>query len=163
MNKIEPINETTLSLPVSSIKSPKDNNTDAFENALSKALGSDNSKPVEVSDKIKGSKMENMGVSGLREISSKDFNIINASDIVSGETDKLLGMLDSYSSQLVNPDISLKSIAPIVEEINHNAENLLKETQNLTDSDISLKEIANQTIITAQTEYFKFQRGDYLS
>ena len=86
-----------------------------------------------------------------------------ASDIVSGQTDKLLGMLDSYSSQLVDPDISLKSIAPIVEEINHNAGNLLKETKNLTDSDISLKEIANQTVIAAQTEYFKFQRGDYLS
>jgi len=163
MNKIDPINETSQSQTVSNIKSSKDKKADAFENALSKALDPGSATPVKATDKIKGSKMENTAVGGLQEIISKDFNIINSSDIVSGQTDKLLGMLDSYSSQLVDPDISLKSIAPIVEDINNNAGNLLKETQNLTDSDVSLKEIATHTVITAQTEYLKFQRGDYIN
>ena len=72
-------------------------------------------------------------------------------------------MLDAYSSKLIDPNIPLKNIAPVVEEINNNADSLLKETQNLTDSDINLKQIATQTIVTAQTEYLKFQRGDYIS
>ena len=35
--------------------------------------------------------------------------------------------------------------------------------QQLTEADAHLKKIATQTIVTAQTEYLKFQRGDYLS
>ncbi len=168
MNKIDSTNETNQSLTVSNIKSSKDKKADAFENVLNKALDPGSATPVKATDKIKGSKMENTATGRLQEIISKDFNIVNLSDvnssnIISEQTDKLLGMLDSYSSQLIDPDISLKRIAPVVEEINNNAGNLLKETQNLTDLDVDLKMIATHTAITAQTEYLKFQRGDYLS
>jgi len=105
--------------------------------------------------------MEHMSTNGLEEITSKNIDIVNLSDIISGQTDKLLGMLDLYSSKLVDPDISLKSIAPVLEEINNNAGSLLEETQNLTNVDTDLRKIATQTIVTAQTEYLKFQRGDY--
>ncbi len=72
-------------------------------------------------------------------------------------------MLDSYSLKLENPNISLKNIAKVLEEIKENAGSLLKETERLTTADTNLKNIATQTIVTAQTEYIKFQRGDYLS
>lgn len=157
MNKINQINEAAQPPAGSSIKRVRDNKTDAFENALSKALYKTKR------DKIEGSQMEHTSASALNEIISQDLNVIKSSDIVSGQTDKLLGMLDTYSSKLVDPNISLKSIAPVVEEINNNAGNLLQETQNLTDSDTNLKLIATHTIITAQTEYLKFQRGDYIN
>ena len=107
--------------------------------------------------------MEAMPTNALREIASIDLNIINLSDIVSGKIDTLLEMLDSYSLKLKDPNISLKSIAEVLEGIKDNAGSLLKETERLTDADANLKNIATQTIVTAQTEYVKFQRGDYLS
>ena len=161
MNKIDKINETAQSIAGSSINGTKNKKTDDFENALSKALYTTKTDKSE-SLKPEGLRMEQTSTGALNEIISKNLNIINSSDIVSGQTDKLLGMLDTYSSKLVDPNISLKSIAPVLEEINNNAGTLLKETQNLTDSDINLKQIATHTIVTAQTEYLKFQRGDYL-
>ncbi len=122
MNKIEQVNEAAHSLTGSKIKSSKGKYTQAFENALNKAMY----KP-----KAEGSNMES--ASALHEIISKDLNIINLSDIVSGQTDQLLEMLDAYSNKLVDPQVSLKSIAPVLDEISNNAESLLKETQNLTD------------------------------
>ena len=152
MTKINQINETVQSFAALDHKASKTQKTDAFENALSKAL-----------DRTEAPEMEQSPATTLREISFKDLNIVNSTDIVSGNTDKLLQMLDSYSLKLEDPNISLKSIAKDLEEIKDNAGSLLKETQRLTDSDAKLKQIATQTIVTAQTEYLKFQRGDYLS
>ena len=152
MADINQINESAQPLTASNTKATKDKGADAFETALSKAL-----------DKTEAPEMEVMPTNALREIASIDLNIMNSSDIVSGKTDKLLKLLDSYSLKLENPNISLKNIAKILEEIKENAGSLLKETKRLTDADTNLKNIATQTIVTAQTEYIKFQRGDYLS
>ena len=152
MNKIDQIHETAQSLINSNIKGTKEKHTKAFENELSKALDK---------TKTEGPNME--PATALHEIISKDLNIINSSDIVSGQTNQLLDMLDAYTNKLIDPKVSLKSIAPVLEEISNNAESLLKETQNLTDSDMNLRQIARKTIIAAQTEYLKFQRGDYNS
>ena len=148
--------ETAYSTPVSNIKKQPGNKADLFENTLYKAIGANNP-----TDKAKGLKMN--AASGLQEIPSNNFNLIKSSDLVSGQTDKLLGMLDSYLSQLGDPEISLKSISYAAEEMNTNAKNLLKETQKLQVSDNSLKQVATHTIVTAQTEYFKFHRGDYVN
>lgn len=151
MTNINSINETTPAFGTPTAKPSKPGETDSFGVALSKAL-----------DKPQEPEMEAKKANALLEIASKELNIINTSDIVSGKTDKLLDMLESYSSKLNDPAISLKSIAPALEEINNNAGNLLKETQFLTDADATLKKIATQTVVTAQKEYLKFQRGDYL-
>ncbi len=140
------------SFEVNNAKISKSNKADAFENALSSAL-----------DKTEAPEMDAAPTNELREIVPKNLNILNPSDIVSGGTDKLLAMLDAYSSKLENPNVSLKSIAPVLEEINNNAGSLLKETLNLKADDARLKKIATQTIVAAQTEYVKFQRGDYLA
>ncbi len=128
------------------------NKTDAFENALSKAL--DNSEATDMKPSSNGA---------LGEIASAGLNIINPSEVVSGKTSELLKMLESYSSKLDDPNISLKNIAPELERILNNATTLQKEAGALGKSDEGLKEIVTQTIVTAQTEYLKFQRGDYLS
>ncbi|MCD4721533.1 MAG: hypothetical protein K8S13_16975 [Desulfobacula sp.] len=152
MTDINQINESAQSFAASNTKVSKSKGTNAFENALSNAL-----------DKTEAPEMEAMPTNALREIASIDLNIINLSDIVSGKIDTLLEMLDSYSLKLKDPNISLKSIAEVLEGIKDNAGSLLKETERLTDADANLKNIATQTIVTAQTEYVKFQRGDYLS
>ncbi|OGR13279.1 MAG: hypothetical protein A2277_03650 [Desulfobacterales bacterium RIFOXYA12_FULL_46_15] len=151
MANINPINETIPVFGTSNAKAAKTEEIDSFGIALSKAL-----------DKTQEPETGGTSAKALTEIGSKELNIITTSDIVSGKTNKLLALLDSYSSKLVDPAVSLKSIAPVLEEINANAGNLMKETQFLTDADSALKKIATQTAVTAQTEYLKFQRGDYL-
>ncbi len=101
--------------------------------------------------------------SALGEIASTGLNFVNPTEVVSGKTNELLQMLESYSSKLEDPNMSLRNIAPELENILSNATNLQKEAGALGKSDEGLKEIATQTIVTAQTEYLKFQRGDYLS
>ncbi len=151
MTNINSINDITPGFGTSHVRPLKTGETDAFGIALSKAL-----------DKAQEPEMEGTKANPLLEIGSKELNIINTSDIVSGKTDKLLEMMDSYTLKLYDPSVSLKSIAPVLEEINNNAGSLLKEAQLLTDADAALKKIATQTVITAQKEYLKFQRGDYL-
>jgi len=151
MTNINSINETTPVLGGSNAKPLKSGETDSFGIALSKAL-----------DKKQEPEIEGTPANALMEIGSKELNILNTSDIVSGKTNTLLEMLDAYASKLDDPAVSLKNIAPVLEEINQKAGNLLKESQLLSNADSALKKIATQTAVTAQTEYLKFQRGDYL-
>ncbi len=158
MTDINNINDPTQVLGATNAKNASGNKpvpgntTDAFENALSKAL--DNSEAPDMKPSTN---------SALGEIASTGLNFKNPSKVVSGKTKELLQMLESYSSKLEDPNVSLKSIAPELEKILNNATNLQKEAGALEKSDEGLKEIATQTIVTAQTEYLKFQRGDYLS
>ncbi len=158
MTNINNIDESTQVFGATNTKNSVGNEpsngdkTDAFKNALSKAL--DNSEATD---------MKSSSNSALGEIASTGLNIINPSEVVSGKTNELLKMLESYSSKLEDPNISLRNIAPELEKILNNATTLQKETGALGKSDEGLKEIATQTIVTAQTEYLKFQRGDYLS
>jgi hypothetical protein len=151
MTNINPINETNPGFGAPNARPSKTGETDSFGIALNKAL-----------DKTQEPEMEGKAANALMEIASKELNIINTSDIVTGKTDKLLDMLEAYSSKLNDPAVSLKKIAPVLEEINNKAGNLLKDAQLLTDADATLKKIATQTIVTAQKEYMKFQRGDYI-
>lgn len=152
MTNINQINDSGVPLTAQNTKTPKNEKTDAFENVLSKAL-----------DKTQAKEMIQTSVNALSEIPASGLKMIHSSDIVSGKTDKLLDMLDAYSLQLQNPEVSLRSIEPVLEEIKIKAGTLFEEAQNLTVADENLKKIATQTIVTAQTEYLKFQRGDYLS
>jgi hypothetical protein len=152
MAHIHPTNEVDPSFTVSTTKVSKNKDADAFENALSKAL-----------DNREASEMKTTPANSLGEITSTSLNIPQPSDIVAGRTDRLLKMLDTYASKLKDPEISLKSIAPILEEIRKIAGSLERETRDLSIEDAGLKTIADQTLVTAQTEILKFQRGDYLS
>jgi hypothetical protein len=154
MTHINNINESGQSFGTAQIKTRKSQNTQAFENALSKALDAKEAPEMEPSTAAAG---------GLKEITSMGPAIISRSDSVSGKTDKLLDMLDAYSLKLEDPAVSLKTIAPVLEQIKADAGTLEQEAETLTDEDSSLKRIAQKTIVTAQTEYLKFQRGDYLS
>lgn len=124
--------------------------TDAFDSVLSSAL-----------EKTEAGEGETEAM-GLEEISAPAFDLMPLSTTVTDKTDKLLDMLNSYAQQLENPQISLRNIEPVLEEINAEAGALLEDAKFLGEDDSSLKEIATQTAVTARTEYVKFQRGDYL-
>jgi hypothetical protein len=152
MTHIHPTNEVDPSFTVSTTKVSKNKDTDAFENALSKAL-----------DNREAPEMKTTPANSLGEIESTSLQLLQPSDIVAGRTDRLLKMLDAYASKLKDPEISLKSLAPVLEEIQKNAGSLEREIRDLTRKDAGLKTIADQTLVTVQTEVLKFQRGDYLS
>ncbi len=152
MTNVNQVNDSGQSYAASNTPGQKSEKTDGFKNALIDAL-----------DKSESSKMENTPTNALGEIASKGPQFIDNASAVTGKTDNLLNMLDLYSAQLENPDVSLKSIAPVLEKIKDNAGELLKESESLSESDTALKRIAQETALMAQTEYLKFQRGDYLS
>ncbi|MCP4023530.1 MAG: hypothetical protein GY729_16915 [Desulfobacteraceae bacterium] len=152
MTNINQVNESAQSYSAEKNPGKKTQKADAFQQALIDAL-----------DKPEPSEMGNMLASPLGEIASKELSFTGDSSTVSGKTDQLLQMLDLYSAQLEDPNIPLKKIAPVVKQIKEDAGELLKETQSLSKTDEALKRIAQETAVTAHTEYFKFQRGDYLS
>lgn len=157
MNKIDPLSDAKQPFTGSNIKNTTQLPSVDFENALNKAIH--NGEPAKSKS---AQEMSAASTGGLTEIAPTHFHLNNPSQSVSGKTDQLIEMLGAYSEQLTNPEISLKSIAPVLEEINQNAGQLIKETQDLPASEKQLKEIAQHTAVTAQTEYLKFQRGDYL-
>lgn len=160
MVNINHINELTQSKAVSAVGTPKAEKTGGFENVMTQALGQNQAGQT---DETEPPGMETTTASALGEIPSTGLYLQDQSAIVSEKTDALLGLLDAYSNKLENPGVSLKSIAPILEQINQKADSLLKESASLGPGNTDLKEIATQTVVAAQTEYQRFQRGDYVS
>lgn len=153
MTNINHINESGSSLGTSKAVVGKNQKTKLFQNVLNQALDAKETPEMEPSP----------ATGALEEILSIGPALTSPSDMISRKTNKLLDMLDAYSSKLEDPNISLKSIAPVLEQIKANAGNLEHDAKTLTENQASLKDIVTQTIVAAQTEYFKFQRGDYLS
>lgn len=152
MSNVNQINESTQPIGVQGANKPKGAQaSDAFDALLNSA--------IDKTDKTE----EDTMVSGLGEIAAPGFDLKSPSSVVTGKTDELLGLMDTYAAQLGNPDISLKRIAPVLEQMNSDAQRLMEETRFLGSQETGLKEIATQTAIAARTEYEKFQRGDYLS
>jgi hypothetical protein len=102
-------------------------------------------------------------VSALQELAAPGFELQSPSEIVSEKTEGLLGLLDTYAGQLGDPQVSLKSIAPVLEQMTAEAQDLMKEARFLDSGETELKDIATRAAVAAQTEAVKFQRGDYLS
>jgi len=152
MVNINQINELAQSMGGhTQVKQKSGGNADDFGSILNSAL-----------EKTEAAE-EGTQAMGLEEISAPVFELETLTSIVTGKTDKLLGMLETYAGQLENPEVSLKNIAPALEEINAKADSLLEDTRILGEDNSELKDIATQTVVTARTEYLKFQRGDYLT
>ena len=86
---------------------------------------------------------------------------IGASQL-SKTADQAFQSLDRYSEKLGNADVSLKNLEPELQQLREDAGKLLKEAETSPFSDSDLKRIAKEFAVTANTEYIKFQRGDYL-
>ena len=76
--------------------------------------------------------------------------------------ENLIGLLDQYRCKLADPGVTLKNIDPIIMQIDQETENLAPLLDSLPE-DENLKNIINQTLVTASLEVSKFYRGDYIA
>lgn len=137
-------------------KTQKASDSNIFKHALDKAVDS--------GEALNGT-YEASSTGKLSELSSIQ-NIIlgESSDHIQIKTDELIDKLIEYSANISNSKVSLKEIEPLLDEIKADAEKLLQESEYAAkgNADSSLIDIARHSAITANAEYIKFQRGDYL-
>ncbi|HNY65696.1 MAG TPA: hypothetical protein PKM41_09655 [Deltaproteobacteria bacterium] len=74
-------------------------------------------------------------------------------------TDQAMGMLDAYSKSLLDPKVSLRDLAPMVEELGALRTEVLEAGSFLSDSD-PLKGIMDEVASTINAEVVRFRRGD---
>lgn len=99
----------------------------------------------------------------MRPVSAVRLNVLSRQD-TSGtvkRVDNLLNLLDRYRQQLANPRVTLRTIEPVMNKIAKEKEQLSATLDSLPNAD-GLKDILNQTLITATLEIIKFNRGDYI-
>jgi hypothetical protein len=75
--------------------------------------------------------------------------------------ENMINLLDQYRHKLADPQINLKQIDPIINEIARENNSLASLADSLPAAD-ELKYILNRTMVTASLEVTKFYRGDYL-
>lgn len=81
---------------------------------------------------------------------------------VLGQTDRLLGLLESYATSLENPGATLKELASIAALMKDEAKQLMASTDTQVARGSDINGIAAKAALTANVEYIKFQRGDYI-
>jgi len=97
-------------------------------------------------------------LNGIQMVTPSKFDKLSAID----RTENLIGLLDQYRHQLADPQTTLKNIDPIIRKIDRERESLAPALESLPD-DENLKQIINQTLVTASLEVSKFYRGDYIA
>jgi hypothetical protein len=75
--------------------------------------------------------------------------------------ENMINLLDQYRHKLADPQMNLKQIDPIINEIARENDNLASLADSLPAAD-ELKYILDRTMVTASLEVTKFYRGDYL-
>ncbi|MFH1985868.1 MAG: hypothetical protein ABIL58_28880 [Pseudomonadota bacterium] len=124
----------------------------AFADALGRALNSEAAAQVPAAPASPGP----VSISGVQFSSLPVSAPVNAVEKV----DRLLELMEGYQQQLANPRQSLKSIAPQLDRVEKGMQELEKTIQKLNDAD-GLKSIAQEALVAATAEVFKFNRGDY--
>ncbi|NVM23535.1 MAG: hypothetical protein HWN68_17350 [Desulfobacterales bacterium] len=76
---------------------------------------------------------------------------------------KLLDLLEKYAEALNSPQMTLKSIEPMVVRIQQELNGLDVRSILHTGQHDEFARLINQIAVTASVEAFKFQRGDYIA
>lgn len=77
-------------------------------------------------------------------------------------TGRLIDLLDAYARQLADPSKSLRQIAPLVVEIQTQAERLMAAANSGPQQDVALQTLATRSAVAANVEVIRFRRGDYV-
>ena len=88
--------------------------------------------------------------------------IDNAVQQLTEQTEQLLQKLEEYAAAIENPKKTLAEIEPMIRQIDEQARALDKLAGDSLPPDEELRDVAKQAALTANLEYFKFQRGDYI-
>lgn len=100
----------------------------------------------------------------LDPISAIRFNPLSSqdNDITLDRVENLLNLLEKYRQQLRDPQVTLRTIEPLMRTIAAEKDQLSEKLDSISNED-GLKDILNQTLITASLEVIKFNRGDYIT
>ncbi len=77
------------------------------------------------------------------------------------QIENMLDLLDDYRHKLADPNSTLKDIHPLVKSLETANEQLKPMLDSIAEGD-QLKQILNQTLVTASLEVFKYNKGDYI-
>ncbi len=138
------------------IKNKKPSATDSNDHTFKQTFG-------KVLENMESSQTESAQTNRLEEIPSPNFTLSDPSASITDRTEKLLELLELYSSKLEDESIALKDVDSVLNEIINGVQDLLKKVENAPDADEKIKNIAKEVAVFANTEQIKFQRGDYLS
>lgn len=80
---------------------------------------------------------------------------------VVGRLEGYLDLLEGYCQKLSNPRVSLKGLEASIRQLEEGRDTLSRTIESLPEHG-GLKDILNQTLVTAEVEINRFRRGDYL-
>ncbi|MDR0356325.1 MAG: hypothetical protein LBJ64_11435 [Deltaproteobacteria bacterium] len=80
---------------------------------------------------------------------------------VEEEIGSVLNMLEKYMKALGDPQVTLKEISPLVEDLDRGALKLDKMAASLG-SDEPIRRLTTETAVLAAVEALKFKRGDFV-
>jgi hypothetical protein len=149
VTKIDQINET---IAMQATKRPTASTPTPFQASLENALFQ---KIPENADRKQASALSEPQSPIVSQPGASSTNIV-------GQTDRLLGLLESYAIGLENPGASLKELASIVALMKDEARQLMASTDMRPEGGSDINGIAAKAALTANVEYIKFHRGDYI-
>jgi len=98
------------------------------------------------------------GVPSVRPIVKPDAEAVLP---LADRIDRLVDRLENYRLKLADPQASLKSIQPLLDDMAASSEKLAPKLENLEEGD-PLKDILNRSLVMVSLEITRFNRGDYL-
>ena len=75
--------------------------------------------------------------------------------------ENMLDLLDEYRHKLADPNSTLRDIHPLVKSLEKANEQMKPMLDSVEDGD-QLKQVLNEALITASTEVFKYNKGEYI-
>jgi len=75
--------------------------------------------------------------------------------------DRLIDRLENYRLKLADPQVSLKSIQPLLNDMAASSEKLALKLEHLDEAD-PLTDILNRSLVMVKLEVTRFNRGDYV-
>ncbi len=153
MTKISGVPEELSSIQQQNKKKAQTTTDGLFKATFDKALSN------ATTAKVSG---QNSSLPPLGGVSAVNYTSLESTETtLDGKTYSLLDKLDQYSQKLGNPEISLKEIEPLISKIKEDATELSLEISK-SDKNPELKRLASEGALSANTEYIKFMRGDYV-
>lgn len=134
----------------------------AGNNSEPKATGSEFNTILEQSlGNVSSTKAIEEQGSRIEGISKSQFDLLPKVETPTiDQVENYLNVLNEYQEKLGNPDVSLKELSPLLDQMNKEKGQLSSALDSLPNED-GLKEILNETLIISSLETIKFNRGDY--
>ncbi len=137
------------SLSPEATKTQRSSPRERFQSFLDQALAVEPDSPKEAS-----------GVQGTAPapLSSP---VVNLTSEPIARTEQTLVLLERLAAALSDPKITPKAMAPLVEALDKEADELLSASEKMAPHDRA-QEILRQTAIEAKVQVAKYQRGDFI-